>query len=142
MTQHIILALVLGLFLLSACQVLRPEPIPVTFNDSSIPAEKETKVNILSTSPRMYHIGSLGRSGFNPDLITIKPGDTIIWDNYDPEKKIMVIVFHKLDDRWAYVNSPKIEPGERYQYLFATTGTYEFWTTEYGQMGRIEVKEI
>lgn len=141
MKPQIIVALILGLILLSACQVFRPEPIPITFNDSSAP-EKETQVNIVSTAPKIYHIGSLGRNGFSPDFISIKPGDTIIWNNFDKEKRIMVVVFRNLGNQWEYINSPQVKPGERYSYLFTETGDYEFWTTEYGVMGKIEVKEI
>jgi len=142
MKRYLILGLVLALILLSACTFFKPEPIMVTFNDTVSAPEKETQVKIISTSPIIYHISVLGKNGFSPDSITIKPGDTIIWSNYDPAKRIMVIVFHRLDDRWKYENSPKVKPGERYSYLFTQAGEYEFWTTEYGKMGRIEVKEI
>ncbi len=141
MKQHLLIGLILGLVLLSACQVLRPEPIPITFNDSVV-TEKETQVNIVSTAPKIYHVGSFGREGFSPDFIAIKPGDTIIWNNFDPEKRIMVIVFRNLGNQWEYINSPQVKPRERYSYLFTKVGDYEFWTTEYGVMGKIEVKEI
>lgn len=66
-----------------------------------------------------------GGYAFQPETLTIQPGDTVTWENnQDDTHNIMA---EKLPKGAAYFESPMFEKkGDRWSYAFKTPGTYVY----------------
>lgn len=73
---------------------------------------------IISTG-NMIQIKLSGARGFIPDVQTIKAGDEVIWDNFDPITVTLVSNDGLFDDK-------SLANYQQYRYVFPKPGTYTF----------------
>ncbi|MBP9818169.1 cupredoxin family copper-binding protein [Candidatus Shapirobacteria bacterium] len=100
-----VLIVILGLFLFIARNnQTKNSSLPTT---SKYPAENQVESNTVT----------IKGSTFSPKTIKIKVGDTVTWvnDNQVP---------HNIQSDSFY--SPKLNQGDKYQYTFATAGTFYY----------------
>ncbi|MFA5942367.1 MAG: plastocyanin/azurin family copper-binding protein [Candidatus Paceibacterota bacterium] len=60
---------------------------------------------------------SIGSYAFDPETITIKRGESVVWINNDP-------ISHQISG--GSMSSPLFGKGETYTYAFDTAGTFEY----------------
>ena len=72
------------------------------------------------------------RTAFDPEMVTIKVGDTVSWKNTDDR-------IHGLG---GDVISGRIEPGATFDETFDTAGTYEYIDTSFKFHGKVFVEEV
>lgn len=136
MKKYILLGLIL--LLIVGCQ-------------KEVPIEEEEVIVEEPTTPtgaviaetailKMFEVQILGRNGFDPDVLTVKVGDGIIFINNDPREKAAVITFKK-DNLQKFINTELIQPGDGYQMTFEEAGTYNYWTIGYGVRAKLIVQE-
>jgi plastocyanin len=62
---------------------------------------------------------SITATGFNPQDVIIKPGDTVTWKNNDKAK-------HQIVADTGLFKSPVLSPGETYSYVFSVESSYSY----------------
>jgi plastocyanin len=62
---------------------------------------------------------SITATGFNPQDVIIKPGDTVTWKNNDKAK-------HQVVSDTGLFKSPVLPPGETYSYVFSVESSYSY----------------
>jgi plastocyanin len=62
---------------------------------------------------------SIASTGFNPEDVTVKPGDTVTWRNNDTDEHQVVA------DRGEF-KSPVLKPGETYSFRVQTEGSFSY----------------
>jgi plastocyanin len=62
---------------------------------------------------------SITATGFTPDEVRVKPGDTVTWKNNDTGK-------HQVVSDTGVFKSPVLKPGESYSYTFDTESSYSY----------------
>jgi len=137
--------LVLGIILISLIILGCKQQVDnISEPTGSIPAQPPISPPIsddLEASTDQVSI--LGKGGFDPAEAIIKQGDKLVWLNDDPQKKSVVLNFKKgTKPIWSkVVVSPLLKAGDTYERTFDEAGTYEYWTTGYGVIGKIIVTE-
>ena len=63
---------------------------------------------------------------FTPDVLTVKPGTTVIWTNND-------VAPHRIKS--ATFNSAKLNPGETFSFTFNNPGTFTYICSLHTSMG-------
>jgi glucose/arabinose dehydrogenase/plastocyanin len=72
---------------------------------------------------------------FQPDLITVEPGTTVVWTNYDADQ-------HTVTSTEEIFGSGLFGEGETFEYTFTEPGTYEYFCTVHPFMeGEVVVSE-
>ncbi|MDW7733221.1 MAG: cupredoxin family copper-binding protein, partial [Methanolobus sp.] len=72
---------------------------------------------------------------FQPESITIEPGTTIVWTNYDTAQ-------HTVTSTGGIFDSGLFGEGETFEYTFTEPGTYEYFCTVHSFMeGEVVVSE-
>jgi plastocyanin len=59
---------------------------------------------------------------FGPQVVTVKPGTTVHWTNRDSEA-------HTVTSDTGAFNSPVLQPGAGFSFMFAKPGTYSYHCT-------------
>ncbi len=106
----IFLITVIGFILFSGCignQGSAPTPTLTPNVTAATPTGNNTLVKLDS------------RGGFFPNILTIKVGDEILWDNYDEE--IVTLVSND-----GLFDAQILASHQQYQYTFKYSGTYTF----------------
>lgn len=76
------------------------------------------------------------RLGFEPDRLTIDPGDTVTWTNKDSTQHQIV------PDQGAFPASPALQANQAYSYRFVKSGTFSYRDGfARNERGRITVRE-
>ncbi|MBI2151871.1 hypothetical protein HYU21_04055 [Candidatus Woesearchaeota archaeon] len=78
-----------------------------------------------------------GYSGFSPQEVSTKVGQSLTWVNH--ANKDVEMVFQK-NKHPQVITSGKFHPGETYNYAFSEPGTYDYWVVGYGAKGKIVVE--
>ena len=114
-----------------------PQTTPAeTLEEETQPAEPEP-APAQEEAAEGADVSILGKGGFDPEEITVKNGAIVTFMNNDPKKKGIVLTF-KVGNK--FINSDKINAGERYEQEFAEAGTYEYWSLAYGVKAKIIVE--
>lgn len=71
-----------------------------------------------ATSPHSVHIKIEGMK-FNPSSVTVKKGDTVIWDNED-------LVPHTATEKNHAFDSKTINQGKKFKYKATRAGTFTY----------------
>ena len=105
--------------------------VPITPAATSLPAPAATRGSAPSTVPVLIDT----RYGFNPKEVSIYAGDSIRWVNHDALSREFTLV------RSEGLFSRLLMEDRRFEYMFNTTGTYNFYLKEYpNTKGVINVK--
>jgi plastocyanin len=143
---------IVGLFLillLVGCQQQAPpvqEPVETLEEETPTEPVEETAVveegtaeeaADMETEVGVGDVSILGKEGFDPEEITVKKGDAVVFTNNDPNGKDAVLTF-QLGRK--FINSNQIKAGEQYEQIFEEAGTYDYWTVNYGIKGKIIVE--
>lgn len=70
--------------------------------------------------PRTYEVAQKF-TRFTPNELTIKPGDTVIWTNEEPDETTHSVVQGNGSD----IDSPDIEPGQQFTWTFDFPGEWD-----------------
>ena len=62
---------------------------------------------------------SITRVGFVPEMVDIRPGDTVTWTNADTQN-------HQVVSQEAGFSSPVLQPGQTYSFTFRRAGTFRY----------------
>jgi plastocyanin len=74
-------------------------------------------------------------TGFQPDSVAIRPGDTVTWRNAHTEPHRVV------SDTGSFPSSPMLEPGERYSHRFGIASAYSYHDgTDRSKTGVVHVR--
>ena len=142
----------IGLFLvllLVGCQqqaattepALEPEAAeaPAAETQEAVPLEEEAVPPTGSVvAADGADVSILGKGGFDPEEITVKKGAVVTFMNNDPKGKDIVLTFKAGPGK--FINSDKMNAGEKYEQEFAEAGTYEYWSLAYGVKAKIIVE--
>ncbi|MDO8669605.1 MAG: cupredoxin family copper-binding protein [Candidatus Buchananbacteria bacterium] len=97
--------------------------------NTSVNVNTNTAVNTNVAKPKNINV-TLSGFAFNPKIITIKKGDTIIWTNQDP-------VGHTVtSDPGSAVNfsSSTLDKGDTYRMTFNAVGTFNYHCSPHPSM--------
>ena len=71
---------------------------------------------------------------FSPQVVQVKPGDTIVWENRD-------MFVHNVTAAGAKVSSGDLAPGKTWRYVVRAGASFDYLCTLHPVMkGRVEVK--
>ena len=87
-----------------------PQPETANPEPSPTPAQTSSTVNI-----------DISGFAFNPSLITIKAGDTIVWTNMDSAPHTVTSTSGK------ELESKTLDKGDTYSHTFTQAGTYDYF---------------
>ena len=113
------------------------EQTPSTPAEEEIPVTEEPLLGAQEEPATGSDVSILGKGGFDPEELTVKKGATVTFMNNDPKGKAIVLTF-KAGKK--FINSDKMEAGEKYEQEFAEAGTYEYWSLAYGVKAKIIVE--
>jgi plastocyanin len=137
-----VIGLVLLLLLLAACGGAAPATVtqavtttitPTVTTTRTLTATQTIKSTPTPTVVNGAHQVVIENSSYNPQSITIKPGDSVTWVNKDPVPRTVtswIIWFD--EDEVAHIfigdifDSGDIEPGGIYTRVFNEAGLYEY----------------
>ncbi len=108
-----------------------------TEEPEAVPLEEEAIPPTGSVVATGADVSILGKGGFDPEEITVNKGAVVTFMNNDPKGKDIVLTF-KAGNK--FINSDKINAGERYEQEFAEAGEYEYWSIAYGVKAKIIVE--
>ena len=111
-----------------------PAGTPVTVNSSETPiAANSSETPAASVGGKTIEVAIQGFA-FNPDSITISPGDTIKWTNMDSAT-------HTVEATDSSFKSDNLKTGDSYEHTFTNPGTYNYMCSIHPSMrGSIIVK--
>lgn len=99
----------------------------------TVPAETQTGTTTSPSSSGAVHEISIEETGFVPDKITVKTGDTVIWLNSTQEIHSITSIYHFQDEddvshiffgeTWV---SGDMAPGATFSYTFGHAGSFEY----------------
>jgi len=77
---------------------------------------------------------SIDNFSFTPNSITVAAGTTVVWTNQDD-------VPHNVTNPSKEFKSPTLDTGERWEFTFKKTGTFDYYCTIHPQMtGKVIVQ--
>ena len=100
-------------------------------NDTKPDNEENEYSGTKSNEVRM-----LGAGKYDPLETKISKGGTIAFFNDGKLKTVVTI-----EGKGKIINTPIIQPGEKYEQAFAESGTYEYWGVSYGPGGATIIVE-
>lgn len=109
-----------GIWLLTGSKKTSPAP---AYQTNPAPAVQETSSPSAQVSQMKVTITS---SGFTPQSITVKVGDTVIWVNQDSESHTVNSVVHPTHLVYPPLNLGNLKPGEEKSLSFPEAGTYKY----------------
>jgi plastocyanin len=125
LTRIIIFAFTVLLISVSSCT---DSTVTVT-----VPAETQTETTTSPSNSSTVHEIVIGETGFVPDKITVKTGDTVVWSNDSKNTRSIVSLYHFQDEddvshlffgeTWV---TGDINPGESFSRVFDAAGSFEY----------------
>lgn len=85
------------------------------------PKPKKSAKKEKAAPPKTYKISQLNLV-FNPDVLKVKPGDTIVWTNKETDDTIHSVV----QQNGAEINSPDIPPNTAFEFTFTDPFEWQF----------------
>jgi plastocyanin len=86
-----------------------------------------------SAAPRVDHRVVIEGMRFTPQVIQVKPGDTITWENRD-------MVAHNVTAKAGPVRSGDLQPGQSWRYKAPAGGSFDYLCTLHPMMtARVEL---
>jgi plastocyanin len=133
--------LILLLFSLAACNGTAPATLtqtvtiaaPTVTTTQTVMATQTVAITPTPPTTSSTHQVIIENSSYNPESITIKPGDSVTWTNKGPVPRTVtswIIWFD--EDEVAHIfigdifDSGDIKPGEAYSRVFYEAGLYEY----------------
>lgn len=112
---------------------LTPTPTPMpALSNTTLPTPTPALTNIAVPTPPMpsnttayVPVRIDSRLGFSPKEVSIKPGNSVRWVNYDGMNRDFTLV----SQEGLFTTLIKLE--RRFEYSFNTTGTFTFYLKEY-----------
>jgi len=104
----------------------RRAPITILFA-FSLAFSISTMLIPRTTAQTTYYV-TIELFAFNPDNLTIKPGDTVVWTNNDPV--IYTLWFVRVSDGSTYLLSDPIAPGATWAYTFTEEVNLQYFDLE------------
>lgn len=105
------------------------EPVPETQAEETAVAAPQTEES-KPAEAKSNEVRMLGIGKYEPLEAKISAGGTVTFLNEGNLKTVVTI-----KSKGKVITTPIIQPGNRYEQLFAEAGTYEFWGVAYGQGG-------
>ena len=103
-----------------------PEAVVDSSGDAIAPQADEKAPEVKSNEVRL-----LGAGKYEPLEVTISKGGSVTFFN---EGKLKTVITIKGKDGKT-INTPIVQPGDKYEQAFAEAGTYEYWGVSYGPGG-------
>lgn len=100
-------------------QVSTPQTSTETMSAS--PSESASPSGMMSKN-----VVKITASGFNPQNMTIKAGESVEWMNDDSENHTVNSAPHPTHTAYSLLNLGVIKPGESKSLTFPTAGTYKY----------------
>lgn len=99
--------------------------IPITQNittqQNPVESPTVTQTSSNSNSPKTYYV-NIVNSQFNPMIINVSVGDTLIWMNNETITETVT------SNAGAVFNSGYLTPGQSYSYTFNASGVYNYYS--------------
>lgn len=95
--------------------------VPVNTDDSVTSTPSVARENPATASGVVQSQISIKNFSFDPQSITIKPGTTVTWINNDSVPHTITS-----DPDGATFKSQTLQPGEKFQFTFASAGTFPY----------------
>lgn len=92
-----------------------------SLDEGAKPKPKKSAKKAKAAPPKTYRI-TQHNLVFDPDILKVKPGDTVIWTNKEGDDTIHSVV----QQNGAEINSPDIPPNTSFQYTFTEPFEWQF----------------
>jgi len=87
--------------------------------DESKEKAKDTEKSPTTKRAAKTHTITIKSSKFSPAALTIKAGDTVVWENEDDKD-------HTVNGDDKSLKSPNISPDDSFEYTFKKAGTFKY----------------
>lgn len=101
-------------------------------------------------APTSADVRLLGKTGFDPETVTIRVGGTVTWivtteapttTNINPGmESLNKVTYHVIASSDGKIRSGRLGPGDKFSYTFTEKGTYEYLNVLYGVHGKVIVE--
>lgn len=100
-----------------------PQPTPAPATTEGAAPSPASEGAMMKKEANLVKITS---SGFSPQTLTIKLGDSVTWENDDSENHTVNSAPHPTHTAYPSLNLGVIKPGDQKSLTFPTTGTYKY----------------
>ncbi|MEK7617102.1 MAG: cupredoxin domain-containing protein [Patescibacteria group bacterium] len=119
----VVLVILAGWYFLQSQKAQAPSPAPQVTTEEASPSTSEA----TETAQMEKNVVTISSSGFMPQNITIKAGDTISWMNEDSESHQVQSAVHPTHQLYPPLNTVGLlKSGEKKSLSFPDAGTYKY----------------
>ena len=119
----VVLVILAGWYFLQSQKAQAPSPVPQVTTEEASPSTSEA----TETAQMEKNVVTISSSGFMPQNITIKAGDTISWMNEDSESHQVQSAVHPTHQLYPPLNTVGLlKSGEKKSLSFPDAGTYKY----------------
>lgn len=104
----------------------QPAAIPSITPTISATTTPTSKISPTTTNPSTEFTVTAKSSGFDPQTLSIKSGETIVWVNADTNNIYLASDPHPSHTDYPALNLGIVKPGESVSLMFPTAGTYKY----------------
>lgn len=132
----------IGGYLLTINRSLEPTD-EATLDQEDIPSREDEQIELPSIprEPKEFRVLAVSKLEFRPDIMQIRVGDTVIWENPDAEVHTASAANFTAGGEPFF--NELLEPGKSFRFTFTEPGTY-FYSCSikyHGMQGIIRVQE-
>lgn len=119
----IVVLVIAGWYFTRSNQTTNPEVTQVSQTPSST---ESASPSASSESTMNENVVTITSSGYSPESITVKAGESITWENTDTENHTVNSDNHPTHLLYPFLNLGLIKPGEKKSLTVSKTGTYTY----------------
>jgi len=128
--REMVILLILLVGIASACGCTAPAPAGTTAANTPSPAPAAT-IQVSPVSNGIVKNVIIRQRAFDPDIITISPGTTVVWTNEDTMSH-RVVHLPQLPSEKELFHSDPLPNGGTFSYTFQNAGEYYYGDPQLG----------
>lgn len=134
MSKNVVIVAVVVLFVIAGgWYLMRPKPVSYPSGQPQTQAQQTptstgsaTTATSGATTNEEKNLVKIGSTGFLPQNITVKVGETVVWVNTDTENHTVNSAPHPTHTAYPPLNLGVVKPGSKVSLSFPKAGVYKY----------------